>query len=108
MAYDETQIRDALRSAHRRKRVLRVTILLGMGLCGSMLSAVLLSQPRVAAQIETMVSQVGAQFSGTDSAGVDTDGATDPAASDPENRPAVRSMPTSRIPVRRAAGDIKG
>lgn len=110
MAYDDSQVRDALIRAHKRKRVLRVVILLCFGLCGSMISAVLLSQPQVAARIEAMVEDFNMRLSGPSTAVTDDAPAPAPpaAAADPDNRPAVRSMPTSRVPVRRAAGDISG
>ncbi len=93
--------------ANRRKRRLRFVILVCFGLLGSMMSAVLLSDPRVAAQVEAMATSLGERLSGEETA---ASSEQDPVAA-PEatgGKPAVRYMPTSRIPVRRAAGDIPG
>lgn len=72
-----------------------------MSLLGSMMSAVLLSDPRVSSQLTTVMQQFNAQLTGETATDAET------APSDPDARPAVRQMPTSRIPVRRA-GDISG
>ncbi len=93
--------------ANRRKRRLRFAILVCFGLLGSMMSAVLLSDPRVAAQVEAMVTSLSDRLSGDETAAAsEQDPIAAPAPSD--SKPAVRYMPTSRIPVRRAAGDIPG
>jgi len=106
----------------RRNRVLRLVIMVTMTLSGLMIAAILLSEPKVTAGLQSAVGQVSARFGMANSVPADAlsvgsledlDRATalgpldtTPVQSAEPDRPVVKppvsQMPASRIPVRRA------
>lgn len=78
-------------AGRRRPRFLRFAILSMMGLCGSMMVAVLLSEYRSAMPAQTLPDGFAEGASALSSQGADAGG----------DRPAVRVMPADRVPVRR-------
>lgn len=67
-----------------------------MGLCGMLMSAVILSEPRVAEKVHLIAEDLNSRL--TELRGTDAGSQT----ANSGERPAVRIMPTDRIPVRRA------
>lgn len=101
----------------RRTRILRLVIMVMMTLSGLMMAAILLSEPKVTAGLQSAIGQVSSRFGAADAPALgsleDLDRAAEPGPLDaapvqaaesdqPEAKPAVTRMPTSRIPVRRA------
>ena len=97
----------------RRNRVLRLVILVIMTLCGLMMAAILLSEPKVAAGLQSAIGQVSERFTTTEAPLDDPDrgaelGLLDEAPAQavkpdqPVVKPPVNQMPVNRIPVRRA------
>ncbi|MCA0871821.1 hypothetical protein LCL97_13365 [Seohaeicola saemankumensis] len=82
--------------APRRSRVLRLMIWSTMGLCGMLMAAVVLSEPRVADKVHLLADELNGRLASLHGADDDTQGVA------PGERPAVRVMPADRIPVRRA------
>lgn len=88
--------------APRRSRMLRLMIWTTMGLCGTLMSAVILSEPMVAAKVHTLADGLNGKLTELRAADADT-GAANAA---PGERPVVRVMPADRIPVRRAGNVV--
>ena len=97
MQYDD--ILDETPDAPRRRPlVFRLTLWAAMALCATLIATVLLSDPFIARRVQDAADTLSMRLDGLrpDRPAV--------ARSDepPEGRPAVRSMPSDRIPVRRA------
>lgn len=67
-------------------------------LCMALISTVILSEPRIAGQVKAAASKIGDRFSAGQQVTADEPEETAPV-------PAVRDMPTDRVPVRRLIGD---
>ena len=91
----------------RRNKALRLLLWVLMTLCGLTIAAILLSDPRVTSKLQPAVEDTQPA---TETAGAaetaDTGSFFGWGSSEPEQKPvekpAVRAMPTNRIPVRRA------
>ncbi len=80
----------------RRSRMLYLMIWSTMGLCGMLMAAVVLSEPRVADKVHLFADELNGKLASLRGADDGSQGSA------PGERPAVRVMPADRIPVRRA------
>ena len=84
----------------RRNRVLRLILMVLMTLCGLMMTAILLSNPRVTSTLQSSIGQAQPETDEAETASFFGAPSAQPSG-EPAEKPAVSAMPTSRIPVRR-------
>jgi len=114
MEHSEIELEADQAQLVARPRKLRWVLRGMLGMCGVMMVLVLLSEPRVVAQVQASADRLTELFSGGGDVALLSGEMNDAAparavdvpaytATEPRAKPLVSSMPTSRIPVRRGA-----
>jgi len=83
----------------RRNKALRLLLWVLMTLCGLMIAAILLSGPRITSELQPDIDETEPTAEAADAGSLFSWGSSEP---EQVVKPAVLSMPTNRIPVRRA------